>query len=198
MFTIITTSNTKLGGSIAQVNMPYLLSCRPDAPCSKECYCTHGNMAYDNVRQSHIKKYEMYKSNPVAFFNAIDNELNFIPFKYFRWHSSGDIVDMQYLDLMCKLARKHKETMFLCFTKKYEIINEYLNNHKKPNNLTIVLSTWKEWKPDNPHNLPISCVIEKEEDIPLYSYECPGSCQDCNGQHCWHMKKGDVVSFHKH
>lgn len=195
---IITTTNSKLGGMIAQVNMPYALSCRPDAPCFKECYCSHGNMAYENVRKSHIEKYNFYKENPKAFFNMIDVELSYMPYRYFRWHSSGDIVDMQYLDYMCKIARKHKGTMFLCFTKKYELVNEYLNKHRKPNNLCIVLSSWKEWKPENPHNLPTSYVIDKNEELPLYSYECGGNCGKCEGTHCWHMKKGDSVTFHKH
>ncbi len=64
---LITTVNTKLGGNIAQLNMPYGKSCRKDAPCSKECYCSHGNMRFQNVRNSHLKKYEMYKENPKAF-----------------------------------------------------------------------------------------------------------------------------------
>ena len=38
---LITWSNVKLGGQIPQLNMPYGWSCRQDAPCFKECYCTH-------------------------------------------------------------------------------------------------------------------------------------------------------------
>lgn len=198
---IITTSNSKLGGHIAQVNMPYCISCRADAPCFKECYCTHGNMAFPKVRDSHLKKYEMYKEDPKGFFELINNEMKFTTYKYFRWHSSGDIVDEKYLELMCKLARKHNETMFLCFTKKYELVNEYLNHHNKPHNLTIVLSNWGNWKAENPHNLPTSWVDfgdDTKENIPDFAYECPGSCENCPGTHCWHMHNGDSVVFHKH
>lgn len=196
---IITTTNSKLGGNIAQVNMPPWLTCRLKAPCLKECYAIRGNFAFPKVKDGILRRYEMYKANPKAFFDMINMEMEFISYKYFRWHSSGDIVDMEYLDLMCKLARKQKGTMFLCFTKKYELVNEYLDHHRKPNNLTIVLSAWAEWKPENPHNLPMSYVdFGDGKGIPEFAYECSGNCGNCPGTHCWHMKKGDSVVFHKH
>lgn len=201
---LVTFSNIKLGGNIPQLNMPYMTSCRDDAPCKKECYCTHGNMAFPNVRNSHMEKYNLYKEDPIAFFNKVDAELAMIEPKYFRYHSAGDIVDEKYLEQMCWLARRHKRTMFLCFTKKYELVNEYLNHHKKPSNLTIVLSNWGSWRVENPHNLPQSFVdfgtgtVEEALNLPLFSYECPGRCEECNGQHCWHMQKGQNVVFHKH
>ena len=199
---IITLCNTKLGGHIAQVNMPQGITCAENVPCNKPgiCYCTSGNMRFKNVRDSHIKKYELYKANPEGFFEQISNELTLVPYKYFRWHSSGDIVDEQYLDLMCKLARKHRTTHFLCFTKKYELVNEYLDHHRKPNNLVLCLSNWGNWKVDNPHHLPESFVNFKKTkvEIPEFAYECPGSCADCPGTHCFHMRKHDSVVFHYH
>ena len=198
---IITTVNSKLGGNIAQVNMPYATSCRKDAPCYKECYCNKGNFRYKNVKNSHMKKYEMYKANPVAFFDKISAELSLCPFKYFRWHASGDIVDEQYLNLMCKLARKHKGTRFLAYTKKYELVNEYLDHHRKPSNLVIVLSNWgEEFKPENPHSLPMSYVDfgKGDEGIPEFAYPCSGNCGECPGIFCWFMRRNDAVKFHKH
>ena len=197
---IITDSNIKLGGNIAQVNMPYALSCRKDAPCFDDCYCTHGNMAFSTVRNSHMEKYRAYKDDPIGFFSQIDSELKKKPYKYFRWHSSGDIVDDEYLRLMCKLARNNRGTHFLCFTKKYEIVNCYLEHHRVPRNLVICLSNWGSWHPYNPHKLPESYVDfgKGEDELPEFGYECTGNCGACPGTHCWHMKKGDSVIFHKH
>ena len=182
------------------MNMPKGLSCRPNAPCAKGCYCNKGNMVMPTVVKGQKTRYELYLKNPVGFFAKLSGELDMIPFKYFRWHSSGDIVDEQYLDLMCKLARKHKSTHFLCFTKKYELVNEYLNHHKKPSNLVLCLSNWGAWKVENPHNLPTSHVDFKKgtENIPEFAYECPGHCYECPGTHCFHMRQGDSVVFHKH
>lgn len=197
---LITTVNVKLGGSIAQLNMPYRYSCRGDAPCFPECYCRKGNMRFDNVKQSHMNKFKMYKKDPVAFFEEISYELTMTPFKYFRWHASGDIVDEQYLHLMCKLARKHRETHFLCYTKKYELVNEYLDHHRKPSNLVLCLSAWGDWLPDNPHNLPMSYVDFGNEKhyIPEFAYPCSGNCGKCEGTRCWHLHKGESVVFHRH
>ena len=196
---IITTQNSKLGGMIAQVNMPYLTTCRDDAPCKNGCYCAKGNLNYPSVKKSHMDKYNLYKKNPEAFFNMIDAELNMIPYKFFRWHSSGDIPDVQYLDLMFKLARKHKETRFLCFTKKDYLVNGYLELKKrKPSNLVIVLSHWDMWHPYNPFNLPESYVDFGHGNIPEMVYQCGGSCADCPGTHCWFMHYGDKVVFEKH
>ena len=196
---LATYSNIKLGGNIPQLNMPYITSCRDDAPCKKDCYCHKGNLAFEKVRVSHMNKYNLYLENPKAFFGKIDSELAFANPKYFRWHASGDIVDTKYLELMCWLARRHKQTLFLCFTKKFELVNDYLDHHVKPKNLVLVLSNWREWHPANPHNLPESYVdFGDGKDVPLFAYECPGRCEECNGQHCWHLQKGQSVCFHKH
>lgn len=197
---LITWSNIKLGGQIPQLNMPMGLSCRKDAPCLKECYCTKGNMAFPNVRNRHKTLMDLYKENPQEFFNEVDRELTWNSPKYFRYHSSGDIVDIKYLDLMCWLARRHKNTRFLCFTKKFEMVNVYFDGHRKPSNLIIVLSNWGNWRVINPHKFPESFVDfgRGDEGIPQFAYECSGSCADCEGRHCWYMKQGDSVCFHKH
>ena len=199
---LITWSNIKLGGKIPQLNMPMGASCRNDAPCFLDgtCYCTKGNMAFPNVRNSHMNKMRLYLADPEAFFEQVDRELRIVEPKYFRWHSSGDIVDIKYLSLMCWLARRHKGTRFLCFTKKFEMVNTYFDGHKKPENLVVVLSNWGNWRVVNPHNFPESFVDfgRGDEGIPKFVYECPGRCEECDGQHCWHLQKGQSVAFHKH
>ena len=197
----VSTSVSKLGAAIATVNLPAVITCREDAPCYKQCYARRGNFAFKGVKGGIQKNLDAYLENPKGFFNVIDAELNMIPYKYFRWHSSGDIVNEQYLDLMCKLARKHKGTNFLCFTKKYELVNTYLDTHRKPSNLSLVLSNWDEWKCDNPHNLPTSYVkFNEETEIPKKAFECKKYCGDCvnTESNCWNLKKGQSVYFKKH
>lgn len=121
---------------------------------------------------------------------------------HWRWHSSGDIVDGAYLAMMCRIAVACPDTKFLCFTKKYELVNEYLDNNELPENLTIVFSQWGIFTPYNPHNLPIAAVKFKngESNIPANARRCPGYCGDCvfsNGN-CWDMKCGESVYFDEH
>ena len=109
-------------------------------------------------------------------------------------------LDMQYFEGMCKVARKNKDTHYLCFTKKYEIINEFLSKGKRiPKNLSIVFSAWSNWIPENPYDLPMTYVYGKEfnnELIPKDAIPCGGKCENC--QACWALKKGQHVYFLKH
>ena len=153
--------------------------------------------------QSHFEKLQRFNEDPKGFFEQLYYELQLVPYKYVRYHSSGDIVNEQYLEGMFWLARRCPNTYFLCFTKKYEMVNNYLDHHRKPKNLVITLSNWGDWLADNPHNLPTSWVRfgqESDSLIPKNAMECNGFCGDCvfTNSHCWRMQKGDSVVFKKH
>lgn len=194
----VSNTNSKLGGQIYSINLPPVVTCRADAPCFKGCYARKGNWLYSNVKNSLNNNLDAYKSNPDLFFESVAAQTALV--RFCRWHSSGDIVDMQYFKGMCKVARKNKETHYLCFTKKYEIINEFLSKGKRiPKNLSIVFSAWDNWIPENPYNLPMTYVYGKEfnnELIPKDAIPCGGKCENC--QACWTLKKGQHVYFLKH
>ena len=199
----ISNSVSKLGVGIGTINLPAIKTCRADAPCKKGCYANKGNFMYSNVKSSQQKNLDAFLKDPGEFFNVLHYQLEMIPYKYIRWFSSGDIVDARFLEGMFWLARKHKGTQFLCFTKKYELVNEYLNSHKKPKNLILVFSNWGEWICDNPHNLPTAWVefgTESDKLIPENATKCHGKCYECINtlEHCWQLKYGEAVYFHKH
>ena len=194
----VSNTNSKLGGQIYSINLPAVATCRPDAPCFKGCYARKGNWTFSNVKSSLESNLEAYKSNPDLFFESVAIQTALV--RFCRWHSSGDIVDMQYFEGMCKVARKNKETHYLCFTKKYEIINEFLSKGKRiPKNLSIVFSAWDNWIPENPYELPMTYVYGEKfnnELIPKDAIPCGGKCENC--QACWTLKKGQHVYFLKH
>ena len=194
----VSNTNSKLGGQIYSINLPPVVTCRSDAPCFKGCYACKGNWLFPNVKNSLQHNLDAYKSNPTLFFESVAAQTALV--RFCRWHSSGDIVDMKYFEGMCKVARKNKDTHYLCFTKKYEIINEFLSKGKRiPKNLSIVFSAWSDWLPENPYNLPMTYVYGKEfnnELIPKDAIPCGGKCENC--QACWTLKKGQHVYFLKH
>ena len=194
----VSNTNSKLGGQIYSINLPPVVTCRSDAPCFKGCYACKGNWLFPNVKNSLQHNLDAYKSNPTLFFESVAAQTALV--RFCRWHSSGDIVDMQYFEGMCKVARKNKDTHYLCFTKKYEIINEFLSKGKRiPKNLSIVFSAWSNWIPENPYDLPMTYVYGKEfnnELIPKDAIPCGGKCETC--QACWTLKKGQHVYFLKH
>lgn len=199
----ISLTNTKLSGEIPSVNLPPLQTCRKNAPCAKLCYARKGNFRFSNVQKSLMHNYALYQMDSEKYFNDIIRFLNgLVSYKYFRFHSSGDIVDYNYLLGMIKVAKKCKNVKFLCFTKKFEIVNQYLDNGEKiPSNLKIVFSAWdKNFKIDNPHNLPTTYVNFKNKElnpnIPKLAIPCLGKCYEC--QACWSLRKGQSVVFNQH
>ena len=120
---------------------------------------------------------------------------------YFRWHVGGDIVDIDYLDNMVKIARECKKTTFMAFTKNYEDVNEYFANHRKPANLKIIFSLPFDGSTvENPHNLPTAAVILKGKEPEKNWKVCGGNCSECacKGIGCWELKKGETIAFNEH
>ena len=212
----ISTGISKLGVNIPSINLPPIVTCRPDAPCAKcaeeggGCYALKGHWLYAGTRNAVWNNLYAYKQNPKLFFDVIVAETSIS--KFVRWFSSGDIVYMEFLKGMCRVARKNKGTKYLCFTKKYELVNEFLDSGSKiPTNLRIIFSTWGDFVPENPYNLPMTYVrfsektgnkerrqeaIEQNKKIPERAIPCTGACSKC--QACWSLRKGQGVCFKKH
>ena len=192
--------NSKLGANIPSINLPAGKTCRPDAPCFKDCYAKKGRWLFKNVQKSLAENLEAYKQDPDGYFDEIATKTRLA--RYVRWHSSGDIVDDAYLTGMCKVARKNPNTDYLAFTKKFDIVNAYVDvGHRIPRNLHIVFSGWDNLFPvDNPHNFPTTWVFFKEtvrnSRIPETAIPCKGKCYECLA--CWQLRNGQSVYFHKH
>lgn len=198
----ISTSVSKLGENIATVNLPPKITCNANAPCvAGGCYACKGRFCFKRVKESLQNNLNAYAENPQRYFDVIDSTLRMIPYKFFRFHSSGDIVDDQYLKLMFQLARKHRNTKFLCFTKKFNLVNTAMKTMRKPSNLILVFSNWGDFICDNPNRLPTSWVrLNSGEYIPERSNECTGFCGECvnTDASCWKLKRGQAVVFNKH
>jgi hypothetical protein len=194
----VSNTNSKLGAAILSINLPAGTTCRADAPCKKGCYALKGNWLFPNVKNSLQENLEAYKNNPKLYFESVAAQTALA--RFVRWHSAGDIINAEYFEGMCKVARKNKGTHYLCFTKKYEIVNEFLAKGKRiPKNLSVVFSAWSNWIPENPYNMPMTYVYGKDfenELIPKDSIPCTGKCYEC--QACWTLKKGQNVYFKKH
>lgn len=198
----ISISNSKLGDKIPSLNLPTTI-CRADAPCKKGCYAKKGNWLYKNVQASLQNNLEEFLNDKEKFFNDIIEFINNgdILYRFFRWFSSGDIVNYEFLLGMVKVAKKSPDTKFLCFTKKFDLVNLFLDFNELPENLKIVFSGWdKDFKVENPHNLPTTYIYFKNAtrnaDIPEFSIPCSGSCKTCKA--CWSLQKGQSVYFNQH
>lgn len=197
----ISKTNSKLGASIPSINLPPVITCIKEAPCFKKCYARKGNFRFENVKKSLQNNLDEYRANPDYYFEFIAHETRF--FRFFRWHSAGDIVDERYLQGMCDVARKNPDVHYLAFTKKFLLVNGYVHKGNEiPDNLRIVFSGWgKGFEVVNPYNFPTTWVrFAKDEEansaIPQDAIPCKGKCYEC--QACWQLHKGQSVYFDEH
>lgn len=198
----ITTGNTKLSTSIPNINLPAKITCRADAPCAKSgCYAGRGTFLYKQIKQCYAANLQHYVDDAKDYFDTIISQLDtpLIAYKFVRWHSSGDIVDSAYFKGMIRVAQEVPLVNFLCFTKRYEIVNQYIvDGNQMPSNLHIVFSAWDAtWHFDNPFEFPVANVRFKNDKRDFsHSKPCSGACYDC--LECWNLQKGESVVFNKH
>lgn len=194
----ISNGNRKMG-QIPSVSLPPITTCKNCATCAKKCYAAKLCRIYPSVKAAYDNNYEILRADRDDYFNQVKAAA--MVSRYFRFHVSGDIVDIDYLDRMVKLARELKGTEFLAFTKNYEDVNEYFKAHKKPRNLHLIMSLpFTGATINNPHNLPMAAVILKGEDPDDSWKMCGGNCTECacRGVGCWQLKKGETIAFREH
>lgn len=198
----VSKSNSKIG-KVLNVSLTPIKSCRCGAPCIKDCYaCNHAYRLYPGTRKAWDRNLAAFWENPDEYFFQIYRAIKRAKsFKLFRWHVGGDIPVVDYLHGMVVIARAFPNVKFLCFTKQYEMVEEFKTNEKIPKNLTIVFSAWPGLR------LPKGCEKyrpiawmrdgkDPDSRIPKKAQECPGGCDKC--MKCFGLKPGQSVVFDKH
>lgn len=192
----VTIGNSKLN-TICQINLPAILSCREDAPCKKQCYVRRGCYNYPNIKNIYQENLETFLNNPSQ---AEEDILNQLPLMGFcRVHSSGDFYNEEYFEMILRIAQKKKKVYFLAFTKKYELVNDYImRGGDIPKNLKIVFSAWLDFPMSNPYRFPVAHYYDPKlkNKIPKSAFPCSGQCDQCFI--CWNLKKRQNVVFEKH
>lgn len=193
----LSAGNSKLG-NIVNINLPAIVTCREDAPCKKDCYACKGMYCWKNVKNRYKLNLEAFLEDKERTKQEILEQLPSMGFC--RVHSSGDFVNLEYLNMLVEIAKTATEVKFMAFTKKYELVNEWIKeNGKLPENFKIIFSSWYDgWTFDNPYDLPVSHVYNDKIDnkVPESALPCPGKCDKCFM--CWKLGSGESVVFNKH
>lgn len=194
----ISTGNKKMG-AIPSVSLPPIITCKNCSTCAKKCYAAKLCRIYPSVKAAYENNLEILKNDRDTYFLQVKAAASMT--RFFRFHVSGDIIDTDYLDRMVKMARELKGTEFLAFTKNYDDVNKYFENHKKPANLHLIFSLpFTGAEIENPHNLPMAAVILKGSEPEKNWKVCGGNCSECacRGVGCWELKKGETIAFYEH
>lgn len=195
----ISQRNTKLG-SIPSVSLPAVVTCR-ECDCHQKCYARKLERLRPAVRNAYRHNLEVLRNDPDTYWREVEAAIMLT--RFFRFHVSGDIPDDKYFDRMVEVAERNQHCQILCFTKKYEIVNDYIaDNWAIPDNLRVIFSAWDNLPVDNPYNLPVAYVRFRDghTDAPEKAINCGGNCSECASTDggCWTLEVGEAVVFDEH
>lgn len=196
-------NNSKTGKACLNLAFP-LCTCRKDAPCRNKCYAGKGCQQIAVVQGAYYRNLRLYYEDPNTFFEQIYYKIKFSGLPKVRWFDSGDIVDAEFFERMIDVCNKTPDVKHMGFTKKYEIVNEYIDkNGKLPDNLNILFSAWDRlWEVPNPHGLGIAYVDFDDKrmnpEFPKNAFICPGRQSTCSACGVCFSKKCKTVVFHEH
>lgn len=195
----ISSANKKMG-KISSVSLPSLVTCRKCA-CQKKCYARKLERLRPAVAAAYQRNLDILQRDPDTYWREVEAAIMLS--RFFRFHVSGDIPDASYLIRMVAIAQRNPHCQILCFTKKYELVNDYLSGGEVlPDNLHIILSAWTGLEMQNPFLLPEAHVRYRDGSTTARAnaQNCGGNCTDCactdNG--CWTLQKGEQVVFNEH
>ena len=195
----ISKGNEKLG-AIQSVSLPSGATCRP-CDCQKKCYAKRMERRRKTVRNAYQNNLNILRTEPDTYWREVEAAIMLS--RYFRFHVSGDIPDGIYLLRMVRVAERNPHCQILCFTKKYELVNQYLSDGGTiPDNLHMIFSGWVGLQMVNPFSLPEAHVRYKDGTTTarLSAKECGGNCTECaiTDDGCWKLHNGEQVVFNEH
>lgn len=195
----ISKGNIKMG-AIQSVSLPAIKTCR-DCLCKEKCYAAKLERLRPSVRNAYQRNLDILLNDPEAYWREVEAAV--MTNHYFRFHVSGDIPTIGYLRRMIDIANRNQHCEILCFTKRYEYVNQLLAEGVEfPDNLHLILSAWVGLEMVNPFSLPEAHVrfkdgstTAREDAVP-----CGGNCTECaiTDGGCWTLKRGEQVVFNEH
>ena len=200
----ISSGNSKLG-AIMNISLPPVVTCHNCSSCKNYCYAVRTYNRFTGTAESWNANYLLYLTDPVTYFEEISAAVK--TQRFFRWHVSGDIVDLNYLYGMIRVALDNRKCEFLAFTKAYQIVNAAIAAGAViPDNLHLLFSASPGVDMPNPARVP-ECHINFADPAlntyhggAEYVYHCSGNCTECaaNGCGCFFLKNGDVTIIDQH
>ena len=195
----ISRGNTKMG-AIPSISLPAGTTCRV-CSCIEKCYAKKLERLRPSVRNAYQHNLIMLFEEPDTYWREVEAAI--MMNRYFRFHVSGDIPEADYFLKMIQIAERNQHCEILCFTKKYNIINDYLDaGNQIPSNLHILFSAWVGLLMENPYDLPEAHVRYRDNTTTARpdAVQCRGNCAECalTDCGCWTLKSGEQVIFDEH
>lgn len=223
----VSDGNSKTGDGVGNYNLPIYGTCVCNCECHagyidengkhvSPCYACTGlyNMP-DNQRKYAENLAYFNATDSEAFVNEMVSEILNNKWELYRYFTIGDIPNMRFFECMVEIARRLENvTRFWFYTKKYGIVNLWVQEHGLdaiPENLTVIFSHWRNhdgsfYPMSNPYNFPTSEFIPAgmENEIDDTYHVCPcsdptftGTCKTCE-KPCHELKHGEHMALKEH
>ena len=164
------------------------------------CYALKGMYRFPNVERALYKRYnslmndmDLWEKNMIIFIDKYRKGDK----KYFRWHDSGDLQNMNHLISINNIALALPHVEFWLPTREIKIVRLYQKMYAFAPNLIVRISAHMNDAQPN-HNITgfASGVIDKNTE--LNGRKCPApnqnnECKDCRA--CW---TEETILYHKH
>jgi hypothetical protein len=194
--------NSKMG-AVMHINLPPPKTCAGRLCFKTGCYGMKFYKLRKEVKRSWDGNWAALEQNRGAYFEAVSQAISRHQPRLFRWHSAGDIPDVNYWYRMHRLAVQHPGTKFMAFTKAYDTLAwaRLYGDQTLPGNLTVLLSGWPGM--ETPQALkqvyPTAWMNDPKKpdpNIPVDAIPCSGKCETCGV--CWALRPGQSVVFDRH
>lgn len=201
----ISKGNSKMR-EVPSVSLPSFIFCI-FCGCWKKCYANRMEKRRKNIRESYARNAKILLNNPNEYWRQVKRAV--AKNRFFRFHVSGEIPNAEYFRKMVETAIENPHCDILCFTKKYEIVNKWIEENggtaeSLPKNLHILFSAWDDLEMVNPYNLPEAHIRFKSgkttDTEGKVTCHCYGNCENCffGGCGCWALKTGEAVELDEH
>jgi len=211
-----TDGNSKTGKA-GNYNLSIEYTCNHKCECYSKgnCYACHGCYQFASNQAQYTENYNYYLQNDAeTIAQTITDYIKQKKLSLFRYFTCGDIPGEKFMHVMAIAAVKNPGVKFWTYTKKYHIVNAFVDKYGSdaiPENLVIIFSHWLndngEYFPmNNKYDFPTSEFIPlgKEELAKTVTHICPCSdptvnvtCATCDHA-CYTLKHGESMALLEH
>ncbi len=174
-----------------------LLQLIPKSVCHY-CYALRGRYLFPAVKAAMEKRFSSL-SDP-RWVEAVSTLIYRSGDRYFRWHDSGDLQDLEHLRKIVRVCLNLPGVKFWLPTREYQTVEAYRRMGSPiPANLCIRYSAHLvDGFPPVRYGMPTSGVHSRKSLIPAKAHICPApkqnmKCGDCRA--CWD-RSVKIVSYH--
>lgn len=160
------------------------------------CYALKGRYVFPNVQKALENRYQcILKFGYAEWSDAMRISIDKTGDQYFRWHDSGDLIDLGHLEAIVAIAIDLPTVNFWLPTREAKTVLEYRRAYGDfPDNLCVRLSaTLVDSLAGDRYGLPTSAI---SRDKALQGHLCPANkqgnkCGACRA--CWNSDVSNVV-----